>query len=67
MSDGVCPGGVLASSVDEQSVGEVKRRGVGEQLVEVGVRDTLDLGPLVLAVSDETASIVLPPRQIGCE
>lgn len=57
----------LTVRVDEEPLVEAGRCRVREELVQVGVLDTGDVDPFVLAVANEVASTAGPPRQVGLE
>ena len=54
----------LALRVNQQSARQIERGGVGEQLVQVGVGDTLDSHALVLRIAYERTSLTVPPSEI---
>ena len=58
---------LLALRVDQQPARQVERRGVGQQLIQVGVGDVRVLDALVLHVAGERAVPAVPPRQVGLE
>src|SRR5436305_1580446 len=59
--------GMLSGCINEQPALQIECGGVGQELIEIGIRNALRRCPFVFAVPDEDAVVVEPPRKIGLE
>src|SRR5438128_9369763 len=54
----------LSSSVYKEAFRKARRKGVGQDLVQVRIHEPDDAQPIVLRVAHEQATITLPPREV---
>ena len=57
----------FALCIYEQPTRQIERRGIGKELIEVGVGNAHILNPFVLGVADERATLAVPPGDVGLQ